>query len=234
MATLKIFGGGHIRNAIAEAVALAIKSGEVVTFDFNGKTYTVNPDDSYESARARAETLAGFPILTADEESARASAEIERTERESAAAIAAAGVPTESEMRAADVPWLKTPEELQAYIKALVERPHDYGTCVYAMSLAATAAFHYVAVVLGVTGFQASCADLDILRRTRRMKGPFLIIKAEDALYPQYDLRATLDEALTSWQPWLETEAAKLIKERGDVHPAVSAHWQMLTTKKGD
>jgi hypothetical protein len=67
--------------------------------------------------------------------------------------------PTEAEMRDSEAPTHGTVEELAAYVRVLVERPHDYGTCVYAMSLAATAAFNFVAHKLGVTMFQASWGD---------------------------------------------------------------------------
>ena len=76
---------------------------------------------------------------------------------------------TEQEMRDTEVPRANTIGELSDYIESLVQQEHDYGTCVYAMSMAATAAFNYVARRLGVTGFQASCADMDVLRRTRRI-----------------------------------------------------------------
>lgn len=134
----------------------------------------------------------------------------------------------ESEMRAADVPWFKTPEELIDYINGLVNEQHDYGTCVYAMSMAAVAAFQYVAGVLGTTGFQASCADLDVVRRTRHLKGPFILLKGEDALYPQYNLHGRLSEALASWRPWLKEEAGKLLVESPNAHHEVVAHWQRL------
>src|SRR5690606_28183360 len=93
---------------------------------------------------------------------------------------------TEVELRDAEVPWLKDPDDLAAYIASLVERPHDYGTCVYAMSMAATAAFNYVAGRLGASGFQASCADMDILRRTRSLKNGFCLVDYDGILYPQY------------------------------------------------
>ena len=133
-------------------------------------------------------------------------------------------------MREADEPRPKSIKELAAYVQTLVDGEHDYGTCVYAMSLAATAAFNFVASQLGVTGFQASCADLDILRRTRSLKGPFMLIKAEDALYPQYDLRGNVDKALTKWQPWLSEEATKLLAEHVNsrVSANVHAHWRKL------
>ena len=138
----------------------------------------------------------------------------------------------EQEMRAANVPWPKTIEELTAYITMLVDRPHDYGTCVYAMSMAAVAAFYYVSHKLGVTGFQASCADLDIIRRTRGMKGPFIILDAENLLYPQYDLRQKLEEWLTSsdMRKWLNEEAKKKIAKSSNVHPDVMARWKELAS----
>jgi hypothetical protein len=137
---------------------------------------------------------------------------------------------TEQEMRDAKVPWLDTPEELIDYIKSITEQEHDYGTSAYAMSLAATAAFQYVASKLGTTGFQASCADLDFIRRTRMIDGPFILLKGHDALYPQYDLRESLDKALRDWEPWMAEEAKKKLEsDRGlTAAPRVVAHWKKL------
>jgi hypothetical protein len=135
---------------------------------------------------------------------------------------------TEDEMRSAETPWPKTPEDLQSYIDSLVNRQHDYGTCVYAMSLAALAACNYVASKLGTTGFQSSCADLDILRRNRSIKGPFIILKVEDALYPQYDLRRSLHEWLFKQAVWIQEEAQKKLAESPGAHPDVVAHWKRL------
>jgi hypothetical protein len=143
--------------------------------------------------------------------------------------------PTEQEMREAKVPWPKTRQELIEYIDSLVNRPHDYGTCVYAMSMAAVAAYNYVASKEGATGFQASCADMDIIRRNRAINGNFILLKLEDALYPQYNLPARLAEFLTSEdsKKWLAEEAQKnLDKARGEspigAHPEVIAHWEKL------
>lgn len=135
---------------------------------------------------------------------------------------------TEEQMRDADVPWPKSETELMDYIKLLVEREHDYGTCVYAMSMAAVAAFHYVSHKLGVTGFQASCADMDILRRTRHYKGGFMLVNGDDLLYPQYDLRKKLDEFIAEQRPWLKEQATKMLADRDSVHPDVKAHWERL------
>lgn len=154
---------------------------------------------------------------------------------------------TEQEMRDSEAPTPTTEQELQEYIRSLMGQEHDYGTCVYAMSLAATATFNYMASQLGVTGFQASCADLDIIRRTRLFDGPFMLINGEDILYPQYDLHQQLQEALNKWKGWAAEQAQKKIEEHGgqietkrfqgddgewheykNPHPEVWAHWQKL------
>lgn len=136
---------------------------------------------------------------------------------------------TEKQLRNAQSPWPKTEKALLKYIKSMADaKDHDYGTCVYAMSLSAVATFNYVAHKLGCTGFQASCADLDIIRRTRSIKGPFAIIKAEQALYPQYNVPLQVAEYLREWQSWLKTEAEKQLKAYPDAHPDVIAHWKKL------
>lgn len=136
----------------------------------------------------------------------------------------------EAAMRATDAPWPKSLDDLVAFIKAQTEGPHTYGTCVYAVSLATVAAFHYLSSELGLTVFQASCADLDVLRRTRHLKGPFLILKAEELLYPQYDLHAKLDEFIGESREWARKEAAKNLadKSNANVHPNVRARWEEL------
>lgn len=88
----------------------------------------------------------------------------------------------EPEMRDSTVPTFDTPIQVMDYIESLVTQDHDYGTCVYAMSMAAVAAYNYVARKLGVTGFQASCADLDIVRRNRRIDGPFMLVNGENVV----------------------------------------------------
>lgn len=138
---------------------------------------------------------------------------------------------TETEMREAKVPTPKTTKELAAYVNTLVRQPHDYGTCVYAMSMAAVAAFNHVADKLGVTGFQASCADLDIVRRLRRWDGPFMVVNLADHMYPQYDLCGSVAKAIADNAEWFRTEAAKQLTDQSEAfpaHPNVVAHWRRL------
>lgn len=131
-------------------------------------------------------------------------------------------------MRDTKVITPKTIKELTNYIDNLENQDHDYGTCVYAMSMSATAAFNYIAHKLGVTGFQASCADLDILRRIRGIKGSFILFKAEDLLYPQYDLNSKFIEWQNEQKEWLKGEAKKLLVENKEAHPNVKAYWKKL------
>lgn len=136
----------------------------------------------------------------------------------------------EQEMREAKVPWFKTEQELIAYIDELVSMQHNYGTCVYAASMASTATFRYISGKLGMTGFQAGCADLDIIRRTRGLER-FILIDIENALYPQYDLHNQLTQSLEKAKPWLKEKAIENLEGlRNDVPAASSVveHWRKL------
>ena len=139
---------------------------------------------------------------------------------------------TEAQLRETKVQWPTTPEELTAYIGALVNRPHDYGTSVYAMSMAAVAAFYYAAHVVGATGFQSSCADMDVIRRIRSMRGPFMLVDGANALFPQYDLQGKLKDFLTEIRPWLAKEAAKELERfPGEGSATVRQHLEALASE---
>lgn len=145
---------------------------------------------------------------------------------------------TEKQLRNFKVPWFKTEKGLLSFIRNLLSRKHDYGTCVYAVSLASTATFNYMASKLGITGFQASCADLDILTRTRHLKR-FKIINYDDLLYPQYlnsEHFPSYNELIAKNKDWLRKKARKLLKEekRGLVSRDVWNHWQLLARLKGE
>ncbi len=136
---------------------------------------------------------------------------------------------TEAEMREATVPTPKSPEDLATYVDSLIAQEHDYGTCVYAMSMAAIAAFNLVADKLGVTGFQASFADMDILRRSRGWKGPAMVLDLANHLYPQYDLVGDVQKAIDKNAKWFRDEAVKLLADKDElVHADVAAHWRKL------
>lgn len=135
----------------------------------------------------------------------------------------------ESEMRDSEVPWFETMEELETYIEELVNQQHDYGTCVYAISMAATATFRYVAKSLGCTGFQAGCADLDIIRRVRGLKNGFRIFNYDNLLYPQYENEyPTWDQLLEENKKNLAELAREKLANYPQAHPNVIAHWKKL------
>ena len=92
----------------------------------------------------------------------------------------------EQELRNAKVPRINTIKELTNYIGKLVNREHDYGTCCYAASMSAVAALNYVFSKLGMTGFQSSLADMDVIRRNRRWDNGFYVVNWKNVLYPQY------------------------------------------------
>ena len=144
---------------------------------------------------------------------------------------------TEAELREYKVPWPQTLDELNKIINDLAERKHDYGTAVYGMSIASVATFYYMSHKLGVTGFQASCADLDNLKRTRRYKNGFHIINYENLMFPQFlnnEHFPSVDDLIKENKEMLKKEAKKKLEENEKekaikAHPAVIAHWKKLS-----
>ena len=143
----------------------------------------------------------------------------------------------ETELREEKAPWPKTIEELNEYIESLLAIPQAYGTCPYVMSLSAVATFHFISDQLGVTGFQASCADLDFIKRTRGIDGPFALMVGNRMCYPQYSLTRDLEECMEKWTPWAAKRCAQYLSENEDlehVHPNVKAHWIAMAAKATD
>lgn len=144
---------------------------------------------------------------------------------------------TEEELREMQAPWPDTLEELNEVISVMAARDHTYGTCVYAMSFSAVAAFNYICHAQGTTGFQASCADMDILRRTRCIDGPFSFRTFRDMLYPQSGEKFACTITKHVWE-WLQEKAKELIAEddkagkngRMLAHSEVRAHWERIVS----
>lgn len=228
MKTIEATPGSLLAEVIEKACDLA--DGESVTFDFNDEEYTIQAGETYEQARIRIGAARGQPVLDREEMAEEARRSLEERKARQEAAIAESGVPTEAEMRDADVPWPESMEDLAAYINGLVDRPHDYGTCVYAMSMAAVAAFRHVAGKLGVSGFQASCADMDVLRRIRRIDGGFRIVVYDDLLYPQYwdDERRGIFAAELRDNPERYAEKARTLLREDSGTAAVRDHLRKI------
>lgn len=136
---------------------------------------------------------------------------------------------TEQQLREMEAPWPETIDELNDYVQALTTMDHDYGSCVYAMSLSATAAFNYVAHAQGCTGFQASFAGGDIIRRVRSIDGPFSIIDYSWLLYPQHCDKFHHTLTRRTWA-WAQEEAKKKLDgiDEFKPHPDVKAHWEKI------
>jgi len=139
----------------------------------------------------------------------------------------------EKAMRETESKWPETLDELTEYIESLTDRTHDYGTCVYAMSLAAVATFNYMSHVVGASGFQAGCADLDFLRRTRGLRSGFTILDYEKLLYPQYLSKEhfpSRDELLEDNKVDLARLARQKLAERETACPEVRARWTYVAS----
>jgi hypothetical protein len=224
--------GNHIKDVCCKAVLIAESHKKTVHFEFNGTHVTVQPGENAETVQARWEIdiEAANKAYREHPDRIKEAEECERKEKAEREVVMVDNSATEAQMRESAVPWPKTLKQLNEYIESLTKRNHDYGTCVYSVSMASVATFNYMAGVLGITGFQSGCADFDILRRTRHLKGPFMLIKGEDALYPQYDIPARVEKALDEWKPWLKEEAVKKLAESGIAHPDVVAHWEKLAS----
>ena len=227
-----VFAGSHISELCRKMAVLAENKKVPIHATFNDTEILAEPGESAETLQARWEKDLESAAKAYREHPDRITeaAERKREDEEARAVVMVETAKTEAEMREAKVPWPLTEKQLTEYIASLATRTdYDYGTCVYAVSMAAVATFNYMAGVLGITGFQSGCADFDIIRRTRHMEGPFILLKGEDALYPQYDLPNRLTEAMEKWKPWLKEQAEiKLREANPHTHEDVIDHWKKL------
>jgi hypothetical protein len=127
----------------------------------------------------------------------------------------------------------QTAEELAAQIQAIVDADHDYNTSADAMWKAALLAFNYAANKVGATGFQAGYAALKFYGEALNIQGPFGVVMAEHALYPQYDEVAKVRDWIgLGWRPWLIEEAQKKLAESSEnAAPRVLARWRALAAE---
>lgn len=124
-------------------------------------------------------------------------------------------------------PWPKSKKNLIEYIDQQIHprHGHDYNSAPDAAANAALAAFNYVATELGMTGFQAGYAQMQFIKTSRHIEGPFMILDATQMLYPQYDPHNQVQEFLEECKPALG-EIAKKKLEEGPAHPSVEKRWR--------
>lgn len=113
-------------------------------------------------------------------------------------------------------------------LDAIVEGPHDYSSSAEAVVDATVAAFNYAADKLRLTGFQAGWAALTAYCKVMGNDCPVIVFKADDLLYPQYDLPARLAKWIEECGPWLAEQAAERLTDPGHAVPWVVAHWRTL------
>lgn len=138
---------------------------------------------------------------------------------------------TELELREIEIPFFDDIKDLIKLIETLEKRTHDYGTCVYAMSLSAIAAKRYLAHKLGCSGFQASGADLHFMSKERNMKEGFRLLNYGNLLYPQYltsDHFPSYKELIVENIEHLAKKARELIATKDSVHHNVLEHWKFI------
>lgn len=123
-------------------------------------------------------------------------------------------------------------EELAAYITEKLAGDYDYNTHIEAIADITLAAFNLAASELGATGFSASHAELLFLQKSRRIDGPFVIIKAENCVYPQYDLMKIAQKYSEQWKPFLAQKAKALLDENDLAAPEVIVYWKQLVSYK--
>lgn len=142
---------------------------------------------------------------------------------------------TEQEMREFKELWPESEQELIDHIRELAKANNDYGKAAYVISLAAVATFRYMSHLCGITGFQASCADMDILRRNRHYEDGFRIIDYNNLLYPQYwtdEHFPTREQLLQENLPRLQKKAKELLAQTSNASPNVKKHWETIVATK--
>lgn len=128
----------------------------------------------------------------------------------------------------------KTENELIAAIRAALKNGTGYEGSANALVEITLCAYRYACDQLGVSAFQASWADLNIMTKARGIDGPWGINTADKMLYPQYDLRAHLNELMNGeWLEWAREQAKEKLAradEENDPYlsPAVRARWEHL------
>lgn len=137
--------------------------------------------------------------------------------------------------------WEATHAEDEFYSALSIEGSaggEAYSQCAEAMAATAVDAFNLVARAVGASGWQASWAELEFLRRSRRIEGPWGVYTMEDALYPQYDLHQRLQDLRWSDDTvkWLGdcAEYALALRESNVVAPRVADHWRWLVAQRDE
>lgn len=124
-------------------------------------------------------------------------------------------------------------EKLCEFLKLCETYDDDYGGVAVATGQAALAVMEYFAHIFGLTSFQASFVNFEILRGWTYSdnKTSLKIVNYDYMLYPQYAYKFDKTVTPSTWEA-IQKEARKFLDERGSfghkVHPSVISHWQSI------
>jgi hypothetical protein len=122
--------------------------------------------------------------------------------------------------------------ELSDYIKTTCDEAKDYNSTADALWKSAEAAFEYAANQLGCSGFQAEWAALTFYSKVLGIKCPIGVLRADDLLYPQYDIQGKVEGWVTQWkETWARERARELLAKHEPGDPAserVLQRWKEL------
>lgn len=120
-------------------------------------------------------------------------------------------------------------EKLCEFLKLCETYDDNYSGVTVATGQAALAVMEYFAHIFGLTSFQASFVNVEILRgwTYSDSKTSLKIVNYDDMLYPQYAYRFDKTITPSTWEV-IQKEARKSLDELGNfghkVHPSVASH----------
>ena len=106
----------------------------------------------------------------------------------------------------------------------------NYSRGAWLMRDVAVLAFNYASNIAGASGFQASIAALEAYGSILGIEN-FGVFQMDDMLYPQYDLRAKLEDWIKEATPRIQEEARKKLAELTPESLAVKevvSYWKYL------
>lgn len=123
----------------------------------------------------------------------------------------------------------KSWEDFKEYVEEIESQPHGYNSIADALTQSTVAFFNYFASKHGMTGFQASWSQMQIIATLRNMEAPFMIVDSSKLLYPQYDVENDVKEFLKNSKAELSKIAKKNLEENNEfTSQRVIARWEEL------
>lgn len=116
---------------------------------------------------------------------------------------------------------------LQAFAESEL-MAQGYTKVAEALTEAAALAFNFVSAQAGATGAQAGFASMQLLGRLQRIEGPYMVVRAGDYLYPQYDGRVRQFLEGPEVRQFLHERALEGLTHSDPIAPDVMARYSLL------